>query len=227
MFVHLLAIFFLPFLLSVRSLGNGDVIHERADTTRRAPALTGDTKCVDLMCISASSDGSSVEYVLRSTGNQTMAWMAMGYGTNMTDSAMVILWPNPDSSVTLSQRRASGHVMPTVDSSPPRIANFSASLSDLTGTQPKLGFTIPANSDTQQNVIWAFGTIAPSSSDVDATLRKHLDSGSLVLDLTKQLTDGTSSGSSSIHFISAPKFIVAHCILISVCFFLLPFRLVY
>lgn len=36
---------------------------------------------------------------------------------------MVIMWPNRDGSVTLSQRTATGHSEPKVDSSPPRTAN--------------------------------------------------------------------------------------------------------
>ncbi len=62
----------------------------------------------------------------------------------MTNTPMVIMWPNSgDGSITISQRKAPGEVMPTVDSSPPRVANVDAAASDLTGTQPKLTFTIP------------------------------------------------------------------------------------
>ena len=66
-----------------------------------------------------------------------------GFGTQMANTPMFIMWPNSDGSLTLSQRRAPGEVMPTVDSSPPRVASADAAASDLSGTQPKLTFTIP------------------------------------------------------------------------------------
>ena len=66
-----------------------------------------------------------------------------GFGTQMANTPMVIMWPNSDGSITLSQRRAPGEIMPTVDSSPPRVASADAAASDLSGTQPKLTFTIP------------------------------------------------------------------------------------
>ena len=54
-----------------------------------------------------------------------------GFGTTMTDSAMVIMWPNLDGSVTLSQRAASGHVEPTVVPNPPRVATKYLELSSV------------------------------------------------------------------------------------------------
>ena len=50
---------------------------------------------------------------------------------------------NDNGSMTLSQRKASGEVMPTVDGKPPRVATTDASASDLTGSEPKLSYTIP------------------------------------------------------------------------------------
>jgi hypothetical protein len=49
----------------------------------------------------------------------------------MTDSAMVIMWPNRDGSVTLSQRAAAGHVQPTVVQNPPRVATKYLELSSV------------------------------------------------------------------------------------------------
>jgi hypothetical protein len=206
------------------------IFQARADNT-----LTGDSKCVSLMCISATVNQSTVEYALQSTGSSTLGWMAMGFGDIMANSPMVIMWPNSDSSITLSQRSASGEVMPTVVSNPPRVATVSTALSTTSGTNPTLVFTIAANSDTQQNVIWAFGTTAPSSSAVDATLEQHKDSGTFTLDLTKTTTtssnsttitpsssgtgsSGTSSSATSLT--SVQKMIVAHGILSALGFLL-------
>ena len=54
-----------------------------------------------------------------------------GFGSQMVNTPMVILWPNSDGSVTLSQRSASGRFMPTVVSSPPRVASLQNSLVDV------------------------------------------------------------------------------------------------
>jgi hypothetical protein len=91
--------------------------------------------------------------VLQSSGSQKLGWMAMyassyfcgitlvqpliisflsrGFGKTMANSPMVIMWPNSDGSITLSQRMSSAEVMPTVVSSPPRLATLSTSLSSV------------------------------------------------------------------------------------------------
>lgn len=45
-----------------------------------------------------------------------------GFGDSMTSSQMVIMWPNKDGSVTLSQRKASSHTQPQLDRAPQRTA---------------------------------------------------------------------------------------------------------
>lgn len=101
---------------------------------------------------------------LQSTGQADLGWMAMylnasyigvypsltlficrGFGSTMANTPMVIMWPNSDGSITLSQRSAPGEVMPTVDSNPPRVATADPSASDLTGSTPKMTFTIPVS----------------------------------------------------------------------------------
>lgn len=83
----------------------------------------------------------------------------------LPDTPMVIMWANADGTITLSQRQAPATVMPTPVANPPHIAtpapqlssvseknsssfiyllNYSLSrLIKLTGSQPKLVFTIP------------------------------------------------------------------------------------
>jgi hypothetical protein len=79
-----------------------------------------------------------------------------------------------------------------------------------------------ANSDTLQDVIWAFGTTAPSSPSPDVALQQHLASGTLQLDLTKtgsgSASAGPSSTSSGIPLLYYQKLIVAHAILCVVGF---------
>ncbi|KAH8116614.1 CBD9-like protein [Phellopilus nigrolimitatus] len=184
------------------------------------------------MCVSAVVNGSTVEYVLQSTGSQTLGWMAMGFGSQMANSPMVIMWSNSDGSVTLSQRSAPAEVMPTVVSSPPRVATSVPSLNSATGSNPKFGYSIPANSDTTQSIIWAFGTTNPGSSATDATLEQHSESGTLSLDLTKALSSGSSatnpansgsnsSGSSSTPLLPFQKLVIAHAVLLGIAFLIL------
>lgn len=159
---------------------------------------------------------------------------------------MVIMWPNSDGSITLSQRKAPGEIMPTVDSSPPRTATAQAAMSTTSGSNPKLVFTIPQDSSVGTSIIWAYGSTNPDSSAVDAMLVQHLNSGPTSLNLANTLassdrdpTDpavstlaggsasdsgsGTSSGSVMIPLLPYQKMLIAHGVLCTIGFlFLLP-----
>ncbi|KAI0085035.1 hypothetical protein BDY19DRAFT_987219 [Irpex rosettiformis] len=153
--------------------------------------MNGGAVCTNLMCIGGLVNGSTVQYTLQSLGRTRVGWMAIGFGAQMADSPMVILWPNTDGSVTLSQRQASSEVMPTVVSNPPRTATLEQSLSVVSGTNPKLVFTIPSDGNEKtgkSTIIWAFGGTGPGSSAVDASLTQHLNSGPTQIDLSQSLT---------------------------------------
>jgi hypothetical protein len=107
---------------------------------------------------------------------------------------MVIMWANSDGSVTMSQRLAPGLVEPSVVSNPPRVASAQSALSVTSGTKQQYVFDIPANSDTQQTLIWAFSAAKPTSAATDARIAMHVDQGRLTLDLTKTGSAGGSSG---------------------------------
>jgi len=158
----------------------------------------------------------------------------MGFGSQMPNTPMVIMWINKDGSVTLSQRSAPTEEMPTVDPNPPRQALKSLSSTVISSTTPQLAFSIPTNGDTEQPIIYAFGTTDPGSSAEDATLLQHVDYGILKLDLSKQLPTSSSgayptaspTGGSSGSLVALPllpyqKLIVAHAILCTVGFLLL------
>ena len=51
----------------------------------------------------------------------------------MQDTPLVIVWPNADGSVTLSQRQAPGRVEPTPVPVPPRKATLPPQMVDLVG----------------------------------------------------------------------------------------------
>ena len=70
------------------------------------------------MAMYVSSDGNSP---LTHSPTRTRTHFS-GFGTSMTNSQMVIMWPNKDGSVTLSQRKASSHTQPQLDPAPQRTA---------------------------------------------------------------------------------------------------------
>ncbi|KAJ7502499.1 hypothetical protein B0H11DRAFT_1988792 [Mycena galericulata] len=156
------------------------------------------------MCIAAVLNGSTVQYTLSGTGKRTPGWMGMGFGIQMSNTPMVIMWGNSDGSVTLSQRQAPGEVQPTLVSSPPRVATLSTDLSTTSGNAAFV-YTIPANTDTTQTVIFGFATANPDSKDESATLQQHVDYGIMHLDLTKSLTGTPTSSGASGTATSKPK----------------------
>ncbi|KAI0795460.1 hypothetical protein C8Q75DRAFT_712106 [Abortiporus biennis] len=154
--------------------------------------MNGGATCTDLLCVGGVVNGSTITYTLQSLNAAPLGWMAMGFGATMANSPMVIMWPNSDGSITLSQRKTNAEVMPTVDSNPPRQATLQSSLSSLTGANPKLVYTIPSTgSPGQETIIWAFGATNPGSSAVDATLVQHLNSGPISLDLSQTISSSS------------------------------------
>ncbi|KAF9049708.1 hypothetical protein BJ165DRAFT_939693 [Panaeolus papilionaceus] len=191
-----------------------------------ASTVTNDRQCGMSMCINASVNGSTTQYVLESLGNLPFGWMAMGFGRQMVDTPMVIMWTNADGSPTLSQRSTRVQEMPIVDRSPARGASFLTTASSLSGNAPKLAFTVPTNEDKDQFVIYAFGTNKPTSSAVDAILFEHQDNGVLRLNLAN--TSGNPSGGGNIPFLPYQKMIIAHAVFAAVGFLVfLPFGALY
>jgi len=195
------------------------LVHALPDIQRRA---TGGTACGNTMCVAATVNGSTTSYVLSSLGSEQAGWMAIGFGTQMANTPMVIMWMNSDGTITLSQRKASSEVMPTVDSNPPRTASLDNGLSVLSSSKPSFAFTIPSNSDTTQSLIYAFGTTNPGSSSVSATLLEHSDYGAIQIDLTQDISSSTGTGSSpstgvvGIPLLPYQKMIIAHAIFCTV-----------
>jgi hypothetical protein len=111
--------------------------------------VTGDSHCSTSICVAATSKGNDVEYVLTPANNIRAEWVALGFGPSMVGSDMVILWPNQDGSITLSQRYAAAYSEPRVVQSPPRVAFVSSDMSSTSGAKPQYAFTIPVISATK------------------------------------------------------------------------------
>ncbi|KAF8515434.1 hypothetical protein JB92DRAFT_2914771 [Gautieria morchelliformis] len=192
-----------------------------------APDVRGDKQCAEqLICITGTVSGSTVTYELQSTSSQSLGWMAVGFGDRMANTPMVVMWPNINGSMTLSQRQAPGAVMPTPVASPTSVATPATRRSTLTGSQPVLAFTI-TGSATQETLIWAFSTARPSSA-ADSPLKKHDAAGRVTLDLTRTLTSINGTIVSSPFDPDPPllpyqKMIIAHAVVATFGFlFLLP-----
>jgi len=190
----------------------------------------GDSACGRSVCIAAEVNGDVVRYTLTSQ-RDSVGWMAMGFGTRMVQSPMVIMWANSDGSLTLSQRLAVREEEPSVVSNPPRVATAQSEVSVTSGTKHQYVFEIPANDDTRQNVIWAYSDVRPSSAEPDAQLTEHVDQGRLTLDLTKTtILDGgneegadasdSSSGAAGGPLTSGEKVLLAHAIVATIGFLL-------
>ncbi|KAH9926648.1 uncharacterized protein BXZ73DRAFT_102904 [Epithele typhae] len=134
---------------------------------------------------------------LKSTQQETPGWMAVGFGTQVANTPMVIMWSNPDGTVTLSQRTASSEtVMPTLDSSPPRTATVDVNTFVLSiGAKLQYGFTIPRDNSSLSSIpiLWAFSQTNPEDSSRNATLVVHDDAGTATLDLSQALSTSSSA----------------------------------
>lgn len=66
-------------------------------------------------------------------GDFVLRMFRRGFGSQMANTPMVIMWSNSDGTITLSQRQAQREVMPTVVANPPRVATLNDALSNVSG----------------------------------------------------------------------------------------------
>ncbi|PIL23782.1 hypothetical protein GSI_13532 [Ganoderma sinense ZZ0214-1] len=144
------------------------------------------------MCVTATVNSTIATYELKSL-NQ-LGWMAIGFGSHMANSPMVILWQTVNGTVILSQRQATGRVEPLPVTDPPRRATVALRDHTSQGVSTILAFDIPKNNDTIQSLVWAFGVTAPAA-DPSAFIQQHLDAGAFSLNLSKELEVASVSAS--------------------------------
>ncbi|QRV75581.1 cytochrome b561 domain-containing protein [Ceratobasidium sp. AG-Ba] len=227
-----------------RLLGVGALVLSRID---QVLAANGGSFCTNVLCVGATISGGNTFYALNtSVPFNSLGWMAVwisGFGTGMVGSPMVILWPNADGTITLSQVRITAHAEPQVVSSPARVASLQTSFSTLTGSAVTLTFSMPSSGQTNEDMIYALSTQKPGSSDPAATLVEHNFKGTFQLDLTQTVPDlatpsatGTASATGSalpvptqvnnqpfvLALTSTDKKFIAHGVLsaLGFCFFL-------
>ncbi|KAG9025953.1 hypothetical protein FS837_004769 [Tulasnella sp. UAMH 9824] len=166
-----------------------------------AQAATGGQFCGTNLCVNAVVNENSVTYQLVSPfAIDDLGWMAVGFGTEMPNSPMVITWPNSDGTITISQREATEHVMPRVVPNPTDVATLAAGNTILSTNSTTIAFTYPLPSAPQNAVpmIWSYSTKKPSSSAVDATLVQHDKMGTAIMDLTQSVNNlATGTGATT------------------------------
>lgn len=159
-------------------------------------ALQGDGKCGLYLCVNATVHDNMVTYEM--TGlEEPLGWLALGFGTRMKYTHMVIMWLNEDGTTTLSQRLGMGHSEPLPVEYPPRRAVIAKPrLSTL--WHPKavgtLAFTVPVNqtvlswSNPTERLIWAYSKRRPDKPHY-SELTQHYSAGFLRLNLGGTMPD--------------------------------------
>lgn len=161
-------------------------------------AASGGSHCVNTMCVGATISGGNTFYTLNTTiPFSKLGWIAIGFGTRMAGSPMVILWPNSDGTITLSQRSSTDQSEPKVDTSPARVATVQTALSTFTGSAVTLSFSAPSSGQTTENLIYGLSMRNPGSKDPAASLQEHNYKGNFQLDLTQTVADLPTASSTN------------------------------
>ncbi|GAA6061680.1 hypothetical protein JCM10212_005972 [Sporobolomyces blumeae] len=182
---------------------------------------TGQTLSTVAYTLTVLSNESSVLVSCSFDGSvEEVGWMGFGRGTAMTDSDIVILWPNSDGSWTLSHRRATSTALPGLlgDAvTPPQtdstgllsivesLSSSSSSDSPAVVTfarplEPSVdGYTTAEyfafEREINQAVIFSYGDENPGNEAQDSDLNQHaLDKmGASFVDLSTEFTADTTA----------------------------------
>ncbi|KDN46120.1 CBD9-like protein [Tilletiaria anomala UBC 951] len=143
--------------------------------------------------------------LLSSKVGTSLGWLAIGTGSTMAGSNMMIGWVNADNSVTMSQRTANRNSDPstTIGKLPAFQPDSAGSKSETNGTAfvwklPASPSSSGSSTGSMKTVsfIWATSPQGPSSNSATSTIRQHTASGTFILDLTKAYMP-TDAGSNS------------------------------
>lgn len=136
----------------------------------------------------------------------SIGWVALGFGTKMSDASIVLLWPSSDgASWTLSHRSTTGHFMPIVwanySAAPFRVLPaLSSTSSDCTTVSFLRPLVLPSSQNLfwsfsnlnmsrarDQPIVWAFGETRPESMGESEVVSAHVGgaAGSVRIDLSQ------------------------------------------
>ncbi|KAH6918954.1 hypothetical protein BKA70DRAFT_35259 [Coprinopsis sp. MPI-PUGE-AT-0042] len=167
----------------------------QALAARTASACQGRRAKEPTFCVNATIENDIMTYQLTNLvePEDQIGWMAIGYGTTMLNSDMIILWKNDDGSQTVSQRKAVWYMEPLVLKMPKRIAE---------PVQPKLtawhpeksttyAFQIPVNKtrlarSSKEDLIFAYSPVRPESDSPHAMMARHKEAGYITLEFSEE-----------------------------------------
>jgi len=117
--------------------------------------------------------------------------MAIGFGQTMLMTPLVIMWKEPDGSMTVSQRKAIWYSEPAVERAPKHVATAvepHLTSWQQTGKHTTFAFKIPLNetrlvANPEQDLIFALSPARPQGG-AHAVLARHLHVGYLKVDFT-------------------------------------------
>jgi hypothetical protein len=163
----------------------------------------------------------------------------------MHESPMVIVWPDANGKILISQRQAVGHTAPAIVNAPTRVvsspytsvvsvsAKFSSSSSppsdnyptkQLTSSNTTVSFHIPADSSTnstRSRHIYAISSKRPTGTDASASIVQHDKSNSFTLDLLTDKSTLTAGGASSNVVSAYEKQLITHGLVLALAFVIL------
>ncbi|KAK4554555.1 hypothetical protein LTR86_008410 [Recurvomyces mirabilis] len=163
--------------------------------------------CFKVNVPDSTAQSGSGDIYLRISAPISYSWAALGQGSQMRGANMFVVYTSADGgNVTISQRSASGHNMPT------EVSQSTVTLLEGSGVQ---GNTMTANIRCTGCTSWSGGTMNPTDSssnwiyaykegsalatnDAATSIQQHDEHGSLQLDLTQ-----ARGGSSQNPFLAA------------------------
>ncbi|KAF8634356.1 hypothetical protein AX15_000967 [Amanita polypyramis BW_CC] len=182
-----------------------------------------DSVCGQLICLNATYIAGSLTYEMQV--NDPVGWVGLGFGQQMPNTHMVILWSNEDGTVTLSQRYAVGHIEPKSENTPPWPATLVKPLTVQSAGKLALAFKIPVNESyfntrfSEHSIIWAYSRNRPSSGNPMASLNYHDARGVFSLNLKPH--KGSSPSPKEVPLNRYERLIVLHALFVSFGFLVL------
>ncbi|KAF7295101.1 Cytochrome b561 domain-containing protein [Mycena indigotica] len=169
-------------------------------TIHLVSAANGDSGCNLFFCLNITVSSNDVMTFQVKPIWDTFGWVGLGWGRQMKDTHMVVLWDNTNGSRILSQRYGVGHVEPVVEANPPRRASMVEPGEPTWKTKSDSNhsvsaFQIPVNkSDSYPGtMIWAYSLRRPDP-DPNADLTGHYVAGTLNMRLDKIVNDFPGTG---------------------------------
>ncbi|CAG8460067.1 3013_t:CDS:2 [Paraglomus occultum] len=136
------------------------------------------------VCVDITTDSENISFSVEASAD--VGWVGVGIGDSMVGAYLMIVWPNSDGSVTISQRKATTHDLPN-----PTNQQADLSLSSSSGIQGNkfvATFTRPLHvqgstvSASTKNFIYAVSDQKVPESRYDtSTLQQHLYRGYITL----------------------------------------------